>query len=173
MNKVVIEIPALWWHIVDELPEKLSERSINSWSSKAGILGELAVVQYFNAEGIDYEYVAQDDFSCDLICNGRKVDVKTTERRGFASDFNNALLTDYQKEQDCDTYIFASIPKDKGLVEIVGYCDKKWFWSNNYARDLEAGEKVAVTAVKEPCRILKYGYLADIYQIGSVLRDYH
>ena len=168
MKKAILEIDPLWREIADDSPESLNGRSVNKNSYAAGVIGELAVSQALASPGIAHSH--DDTYDYDFLAQGIRIDVKTTNfnYRPITSS-NNAMLTDYLRNQKCDVYIFVATCKTDNIARIMGCCAKFWFWETDCGQDYKAGEKISVRKIKQDARILKYKHLTSIYKLPLLL----
>lgn len=169
MNYATLEISNFWHEIAESAPKSLSTRSVNNFSQITGNIGELAVAAFMASYDIPFDYI--DDYDYDFMVNGLRIDVKTNAPKYLPKPYSNVMLTDYLRNQDCDLYIFAAVSYKLNIVQIMGYCDKAWFWQSEHGRDLKKGEKVSVTPVKEDARLLAYKHMNGIYDLADYLEQ--
>ena len=89
-----------------------------------GIVGECMV---HLAMGEDMPRYDSGSLIEDLKINNKKVDVKTMARNVDMRDFYVHNFVGYQKDRDNDVFLFISINKTTGNVQICGWLDKKKF----------------------------------------------
>ncbi len=168
MKKAILEIDPLWREIADDSPDSLNGRSVNKNSYATGVIGELAVSQALASLGIAHSH--EDTYDYDFLAEGIRIDVKTTNfNYGPIKNSNNAMLTDYLRNQKCDAYIFVATCKTDNIARIMGCCAKFWFWETDRGQDYKAGEKISVRKIKQDARILKYKHLTSIYGLPLLL----
>lgn len=168
MTPIILEIDPLWREIADDSPESLNGRSVNKNSYATGVIGELAVSQALASLGIDHSH--DNTYDYDFLADGVKIDVKSSSSRfPRVGGNNNALLTSYLKNQNCDAYVFASLSHSEDLVYIMGICAKFWFWETGCATDYKAGDIIAVRPIKQDARIMKYKHLTSFYGLPLLL----
>lgn len=168
MKKAILEINPLWQEIANDSPESLNGRSVNKNSYVTGVIGELAVSQALASLGIAHSH--EDTYDYDFLAEGIRIDVKTTNfNYGPIGNNNNAMLTDYLRNQKCDAYIFVATCKTDNIARIMGCCAKHWFWETDCGQDYKAGEKISVRKIKQDARMLKYKHLTSIYELPLLL----
>jgi hypothetical protein len=168
MKKAILEIDPLWQEIANDSPESLNGRSVNKNSYITGVIGELAVSQALASLGIAHSH--DDTYDYDFLAEGIRIDVKSSNSRFTrVGDNNQAMLTDYLRNQNCDAYIFASVCHTDNLVYVMGCCAKFWFWETDCGQDYKAGEKISVRKIKQDARMLKYKHLTSIYELPLLL----
>jgi hypothetical protein len=92
----------------------------------AGIIGECAVGRYFLDAGIDFDYDARKSYDYDFIVGGYKIDVKSKFSKGEPQPHYTVRIPEYQKNQECDLYIFTYVTDS--AVYLLGYMQKDEFW---------------------------------------------
>ena len=168
MTPIILEIDPLWREIADDSPESLNGRSVNKNSYATGVIGELAVSQALASLGIDHSH--DDTYDYDFLADGVKIDVKTNNYHyGPISYNNNAMLTDYLRNQKCDVYVFAAICGTDNLARIMGICAKFWFWQNEHGLDYKSGDIITKRPIKQDARIMKYKHLTSFYGLPLLL----
>jgi len=158
--KAIFEIPDIWYDIAEDTPETLNSRSINKNSKVVGTIGELAVAELLACYDVPYSFV--DGFDYDFLVGNCRIDVKTNAPKYVPHADSRVLLTDYQRHQKCDHYIFTVVNILDNTCTVMGHCSKEWFWSTDLAIERKRGEKITNTAVKEDARLVKYKHLSDI-----------
>jgi hypothetical protein len=86
-----------------------------------GLLGELKVKEFLN---IDTKLQNGFDGGYDLIYKGKKIDVKTMGRTVDVKPYYVNNFISYQKDFDCDIYIFCSLNKKTSILTICGWVTK-------------------------------------------------
>ena len=94
----------------------------NKEQQLVGLLGEIVVKEYF---GIKHEWLKGFDGGFDFIYKGNKIDVKTMGRNVDPKEFYVNNFISFQKDFDCDYYIFTSLNKKTNQLKICGYVSKK------------------------------------------------
>lgn len=87
-----------------------------------GLLGEYSVKELLGIEVLELNGF---DGGYDLKISEAKVDIKTMGRRVDPQDHYVNNFIAYQKDFDCDYYLFCSINKTTSVLTICGYQDKK------------------------------------------------
>lgn len=168
LKTAILEIDPLWHEIAADSPESLNGRSVNKNSYATGVIGELAVSQALASLGIAHSN--EDTYDYDFLAEGIRIDVKTTNfNHGPIYENNNAMLTDYLRNQKCDAYIFVATCKTDNIARIMGCCAKFWFWETGCATDYKAGDIISVRPIKQDARIMKYKHLTSIYGLPLLL----
>ena len=168
----IFDIPAIWHDIAADSPKSLNARSVNSFSYKTGIIGELAVSELLSC--LDIENRRVDTYNYDFVVSGLKVDVKSNCNEQMPTEETHAgntrfMLTKYLAKQECDLYVFTMISFDKNQVQVMGFCQKEFFWSNENGIDFKKGEMPMRTPLRQDARILAYKHLRDIYSLPRYL----
>jgi len=169
MNHATIDIPDFWHEIAESAPKSLNGRSVNEFSKTTGNIGELAVAAFMAAYDIPFDHV--DAYDYDFLANGLRIDVKTNANKRLPEPDHRIMMTDYLRNQACDLYVFASVSYELNLVQLMGYCEKAWFWQSEQGKDLKKGEKVYVTPIKEDARLLAYKHIHGIYDLADYLEQ--
>tara|TARA_R100000951_G_scaffold32121_1_gene27434 strand:+ start:1748 stop:2254 length:507 start_codon:yes stop_codon:yes gene_type:complete len=87
-----------------------------------GLIGEIMTKELFN---IKHEWQSGFDGGFDFIYKGKKIDVKTMGRTVNPKPFYINNFVAFQKEFDCDCYIFNSINKKTNELTICGWVTKQ------------------------------------------------
>ena len=97
------------------------EANGNKEQQFVGLIGEFMVVNLF---GLKYEFSYGFDGGFDFKYNGNKIDVKTMGRTVDSKPYfvNNFIA--FQKDFNCDYYIFTSLNKKSNELNICGYLSK-------------------------------------------------
>lgn len=86
-----------------------------------GLLGEILTKQFF---GLSHKYTIGFDGGFDFNYNGKRIDVKTMGRTvDMKPHFVHNFIC-FQKDFDCDIYIFNSLNKKNNNLEICGWVTK-------------------------------------------------
>lgn len=169
MNQAILEIPDLWHEIAESAPRSLNSRSVNSFSQYTGVIGELAAATFMASHDVPFVHV--DDYDYDFTVFDVKIDVKTNAPKCSPDRHNNIMMTDYLRNQGCDLYVFAAVYMNLNLVQLMGFCEKSWFWSCEQGIDLKKGEKLYVTPIKQDARFLDYKHINNIYGLLDYLGE--
>jgi len=106
---------------------KCLKNSITNGESQVhGALGELIAMQVLDLRDNDVEYVGHYDF--DLICNGKKIDVKTIKSNHEPKDEYNANISAFNHTQQTDYYLWCYVSLDMTYGYVIGYLDKDEFY---------------------------------------------
>ena len=98
-----------------------SKANGNKLEQFVGLVGEITVKNFL---GINHVESDGFDGGYDLTLKGKKIDIKTMGRNvDVKPHYVNNFIT-YQKDYDCDIYIFASINKKTSVLTICGYATK-------------------------------------------------
>jgi hypothetical protein len=84
-------------------------------------LGEILVKKYLC---VDDSFNNGFDGGFDLIFNGKRIDVKTMGRTVDVKSYYVNNFVSYQKDFNCDIYIFCSLNKLKNILTICGWVTK-------------------------------------------------
>tara|TARA_R110002124_G_scaffold2018_1_gene13218 strand:+ start:42 stop:542 length:501 start_codon:yes stop_codon:yes gene_type:complete len=98
------------------------EANGNKEQQFVGLIGEIMVVNLF---GLEYKFSQGFDGGFDFIYKGKKIDVKTMGRTVDPKPYfvNNFIA--FQKDFNCDYYIFTSLNKKTNELTICGYLSKE------------------------------------------------
>ena len=98
------------------------EANGNKQQQFVGLIGEIMVVNLF---GLEYKFSQGFDGGFDFIYKGKKIDVKTMGRTVDPKPYfvNNFIA--FQKDFNCDYYIFTSLNKKTNELTICGYLSKE------------------------------------------------
>ena len=97
----------------------------NARKQEVGLIGELAVYNYLHGEYPDLT-AKKDGFDggYDLIFDGKKIDVKTMERKSYVKpNYVNNFYT-MQQGHDADLIMFCSYHSLHNILEICGWLPK-------------------------------------------------
>jgi hypothetical protein len=86
-----------------------------------GLLGEVKVKQLLN---IDTELINGFDGGFDLEYKNKRIDVKTMGRTVDVKPYYVNNFISYQKDFDCDIYIFCSLNKKTSNLTVCGWVTK-------------------------------------------------
>jgi len=86
-----------------------------------GLLGEVITKDVF---GLKHKYKSGFDGGFDMRYKGKKIDVKTMGRTVDMKPYFVHNFIGFQKEFDCDIYIFNSLNKTTNKKEICGWITK-------------------------------------------------
>jgi len=93
----------------------------NKENQLVGLIGEVLTKKLFN---IEHKFINGFDGGYDFIYNENKTDVKTMGRNvNMKDDYVHHLIA-FQKNFDCEIYIFNSINKRKNILQICGWVTK-------------------------------------------------
>tara|TARA_R100000149_G_C5861481_1_gene127309 strand:- start:506 stop:1015 length:510 start_codon:yes stop_codon:yes gene_type:complete len=90
-----------------------------------GMLGEYVVKKKL---GLDIDLVAGFDGGWDLVYKGLKIDVKTTLRKVPPREWYVHNLVAFQKDFDCEAYIFCTLNSQTYELTIDGWITKEDFF---------------------------------------------
>ena len=98
------------------------EANGNKEQQFVGLIGEIMVVNLF---GLEYKFSQGFDGGFDFIYKGKRIDVKTMGRTVDPKPYfvNNFIA--FQKDFNCDYYIFTSLNKKTNELTICGYLSKE------------------------------------------------
>lgn len=96
----------------------------NRTQQYTGIVGECMLHEALDKDLPNYDNGSSIE---DLKINGKKVDVKTMARTVDMRDFYVHNFVGYQKDRDNDVFLFISINKTTGNVQICGWLPKEEF----------------------------------------------
>lgn len=124
---MIINVPkhirtSVWSFLQNNNIGRRSKANGNKIEQYVGLLGECTVKWHL---GIDYKLKDEFDNGVDFIYNKKKFDVKTMGRKVYPkSNYVNNFIS-YQKDFDCDAYIFCSLNKINYDLTICGWVTKK------------------------------------------------
>jgi len=87
-----------------------------------GLLGEILTKEFF---GLNHIYSNGFDGGFDFIYKDKKIDVKTMGRTVNVKPYFVHNFIAFQKDFDCDIYIFNSLNKKTNILEICGWVTKE------------------------------------------------
>ena len=93
----------------------------NKEEQLVGLLGEIITKNMF---GVQHKFTVGFDGGYDFMYKGKKYDVKTMGRNVNPKDYYVNNFVSYQKDFDCDFYIFTSLNKKLNELCICGYVSK-------------------------------------------------
>ena len=109
--------------------KNFAQRSIgfngNKIEQYTGIIGECIIYKILN-EGLP-NYV-DGSLIEDILINNKKVDIKSMGRKSDIRDFYAHNVCAYQKDRPNDVYLFNSVNKSTGKVQICGWLSKEEFF---------------------------------------------
>ena len=121
--KIPKELKVKCWNFLkkNNLGNRL-EANGNKEQQFVGLIGEIMVVNLF---GLEYKFSQGFDGGFDFIYKGKKIDVKTMGRTVDPKPYfvNNFIA--FQKDFNCDYYIFTSLNKKTNELTICGYLSKE------------------------------------------------
>lgn len=91
-----------------------------------GALGELIAMQVLDLRDNYVEYVG--DYNYDLICNGKRIDVKTIKSNHEPKDDYNANISAFNHTQQTDYYLWCYVSLDMTYGYVIGYLEKNQFY---------------------------------------------
>ena len=94
------------------------EANGNKEEQFVGLIGEIMIKEVFN---VQHEWSVGFDGGFDFEYKGLKIDVKTMGRNVDIKDFYVNNFIGFQKNFDCDIYIFCSLNKKTNELTICGY----------------------------------------------------
>jgi hypothetical protein len=98
----------------------------NGESQLHGALGELIAMQVLDLRDNHVDYVGHYDY--DLICNGKKIDVKTIKSNHEPKDDYNANISAFNHTQQTDYYLWCYVSLDMTYGYVIGYLEKDEFY---------------------------------------------
>ncbi len=134
----------------------------------AGVIGECAVGRYFLDTGIDFDYDARESYDYDFVVNGYRIDVKSKYSVGDPKPHYTVRIPEYQRNQDCDLYIFTYVTDSK--VTVLGYMNKDDFWET--ASCAKAGDKADGFTERVDCHYIEIENLHPIENLELKLIEY-
>jgi len=106
---------------------KCLKNSITNGESQVhGALGELIAMQVLDLRDNHVDYVGHYDY--DLICNGKKIDVKTIKSNQEPKDDYNANISAFNHTQQTDYYLWCYVSLDMTYGYVIGYLEKDEFY---------------------------------------------
>ncbi len=106
---------------------KCLKNSITNGESQVhGALGELIAMQVLDLRDNHEDYVGHYDY--DLICNGKKIDVKTIKSNHEPKDDYNANISAFNHTQQTDYYLWCYVSLDMTYGYVIGYLEKDEFY---------------------------------------------
>jgi len=106
---------------------KCLKNSITNGESQVhGALGELIAMQVLDLRNNHVDYVGHYDY--DLICNGKKIDVKTIKSNHEPKDDYNANISAFNHTQQTDYYLWCYVSLDMTYGYVIGYLEKDEFY---------------------------------------------
>jgi hypothetical protein len=121
--KIPKELKVKCWNFLkkNNLGNRL-EANGNKEQQFVGLIGEIMVVNLF---GLEYKFSQGFDGGFDFIYKGKRIDVKTMGRTVEPKPYfvNNFIA--FQKDFNCDYYIFTSLNKKTNELTICGYLSKE------------------------------------------------
>lgn len=132
--------------------------------NEAGFLGELAVHRYFGY----LDSKRNNTYNHDLILGGFRFDVKTKRRTVLPNPDYCGTVPDYQKEQQCQGYIFTSVQYEEKNPISVTLCG--WVGKPSFFRDATFFKKGDVNpengwVCSLDCWCLRYRSMKDIQSL--------
>ena len=106
---------------------KCLKNSITNGESQVhGALGELIAMQVLDLRDNHVDYVGHYDY--DLICNGKKIDVKTIKSNHEPKNDYNANISAFNHTQQTDYYLWCYVSLDMTYGYVIGYLEKDEFY---------------------------------------------
>jgi hypothetical protein len=106
---------------------KCLKNSITNGESQVhGALGELIAMQVLELRENHVDYVGHYDY--DLICNGKRIDVKTIKSNHEPKDEYNANISAFNHTQQTDYYLWCYVSLDMTYGYVIGYLEKDEFY---------------------------------------------
>jgi len=106
---------------------KCLKNSITNGESQVhGALGELIAMQVLQLRENHVDYVGHYDY--DLICNGKRIDVKTIKSNHEPKDNYNANISAFNHTQQTDYYLWCYVSLDMTYGYVIGYLEKDEFY---------------------------------------------
>jgi hypothetical protein len=106
---------------------KCLKNSITNGESQVhGALGELIAMQVLQLRENHVDYVGHYDY--DLICNGKRIDVKTIKSNHEPKDDYNANISAFNHTQQTDFYLWCYVSLDMTYGYVIGYLEKDEFY---------------------------------------------
>lgn len=87
-----------------------------------GFLGEIIVSKFLGVE-------INNTYDYDMVFNDTKIDVKTKRVTTSPKDYYECSVADLNTKQKCDVYVFTRILKDMTQGWILGFVNKKEYFS--------------------------------------------
>lgn len=97
----------------------------NGEGNLTGAIGEIVAFDYY--EGQDKLVIHSGDFNYDLLIDGSKIEVKTSECNVLPKDYHSCNVSLFNAEQDCDYYLFIDVDSSHSTAYIKGYVSKERF----------------------------------------------
>ena len=92
-----------------------------------GMLGEYVIKKKL---GLEADLTEGFDGGWDLEYKGKKIDVKTTGRRVPPREWYVHNLVSFQKDFDCDIYIFCTLNQQTYELHVDGWIEKEEFFEH-------------------------------------------
>lgn len=118
----------------------------------------------------------ESDAGTDFVINGVKVDVKCSTRTRKPLWNHHAVVSELQRNNATDAYLFVGYNKVQGRFYIIGWCYKE-DWQEKSTLILKGQplpqETPKVITTPCDCRVMKYKYLRrlkdfeDLHKIGE------
>ena len=124
---MIINVPKhirtfVWSFLQDNNVGKRNKANGSKIEQYVGLLGECTVKWYL---GIDYKLKDEFDNGVDFNYKSKKFDVKTMGRKVYPKpNYVNNFIA-YQKDFNCDAYIFCSLNKTNYDLTICGWATKE------------------------------------------------
>jgi len=90
-----------------------------------GAIGEIVAFDYYQEQ--DKLVIHSGDFNFDLLIDGSKIEVKTSECNVLPKDYHSCNVSLFNAEQDCDYYLFVDVNSSHSTAYIKGYVSKERF----------------------------------------------
>jgi hypothetical protein len=114
-----------------------------------GLIGEILTKNVF---GLNHKYINGFDGGFDFEYKGKKIDVKTMGRTVNIKPYFVHNFIGFQKDFDCDIYIFNSLNKISNNLEICGWVtkdeliNKSFFYKKGDIRNRDNGTSFKMKA---------------------------
>jgi hypothetical protein len=109
--------------------KNFAQRSVgfngNKIEQYTGIIGECIIYKLLNRGLPNYDNGSLIE---DILINNKKVDIKSMGRKSDIKDFYAHNVSAYQKDRPNDVYLFNSVNKNTGTVQICGWLSKEDFF---------------------------------------------
>ena len=121
----------------------------NKEQQLVGLIGEVLTKNAFN---IEHKFTKGFDGGFDFEYKGKRIDVKTMGRTVDMKPYFVHNFIGFQKEFDCDIYIFNSLNKRTNKLELCGWVtkeellDKSLFYKKGYVRNRDNGTSFKMRA---------------------------
>ena len=146
------------YEIVDKLPKGMD---LTGNSHYIGARGEQGAREHLGLSmRMDWDGIGRGDAGYDLVYEGQRIDVKSTEYRPG----NFMICNDHWKPGKCDILLHASV--QGRTVELAG-----WMWERDFAKQCESGSAFPMLNLTPDCKVIGTGRLNTMEGFRDAIRD--